>query len=217
MNSPFRIAFLGVDHPHGAGWRQSLTNFGDEIEITAILPGFSGGTASLEERHAGAARFDDVDDLIARGEFDGAIICLPNNEAPKAAARLAQAGKHVMIEKPAAGSAANLRPVIDGVSKSNVAFQTGFMWRYDEGANRLKDMVVDGRFGKIINVEITSVTSNVSRRDPDHYLFDREISTAGYFNWLACHYLDLLLYITGEKIVGVTARTGVFGTTPIEV
>lgn len=217
MSSPFRIAFLGVDHPHGAGWRQSLANFGDEIEITAILPGFGGGTASLEERHAGAARFDDVDDLIERGEFDGAIICLPNNEAPEAAARLARAGKHVMIEKPAAGSAADFRPVIDGVSKSNVAFQTGFMWRYDEGANRLKDMVVDGRFGKIINVEISAVTSNVSRRDPNHYLFDREISTAGYFNWLACHYLDLLFYITGEKIVGVTARTGVFGTTPIEV
>jgi len=217
MNSPFRIAFLGIDHPHGAGWRQSLANFGDEIKLNAILPGFGGETTSLEERHAGVPRFDSVDDLIAKGEFDGAMICLPNNEAPGAAARLAQAGKHVMVEKPTAGSAEDFRPVIDGVSKSKVAFQTGLMWRYDEGANRLKDMVVDGRFGKIINVEITSVTSDVNRRGPDHYLFDRKISQAGYFNWLACHYLDLLLYLTGEKIVGVTARTGVFGTTPVEV
>ncbi|RKX34096.1 MAG: hypothetical protein DRP71_08200 [Verrucomicrobia bacterium] len=217
MNPPFRIAFLGIDHPHGAGWRESLANFGDEIEITAILPGFGGGTTSLEERHAGVDRFDSIDELIARGEFDGAMICLPNNQAPEAAAKLARAGKHVMVEKPAAGSAEDFRAVIDAVSKSKVAFQTGFMWRYDEGANRLKNMVADGRFGKIINVEMTSVTSDVKHRGPDHYLFDREISTAGYFSWLACHYLDLLLYVTGEQIVGVTARTGVFGTTPVEV
>ena len=61
------------------------------------------------------------------------------------------------------------------------------------------------------------VTSDVKRRDPEHYLFERETSTGGFFNWLACHYLDLLLYVTGERITAVTARTGNFGATDIEV
>ena len=217
MSSPFRIAFVGIDHPHGAGWRKLLTNFDGEIEISALLPGFDGGTTSLEERYTGVERFDGIDELLANGEFDGAIVCLPNNEAPEAAAKLAHAGKHIMVEKPTAGSADDFQPVVDAVASSNVAFQTGFMWRYDEGANRLKDMVTDGRFGKIINVEMTSVTSDVKHRDPEHYLFDREISTAGYFRWLASHYLDLLLYVTGERVVNITARTGVFGATAIDV
>ena len=78
-------------------------------------------------------------------------------------------------------------------------------------------MVDDGRFGKIISLEMTFVNSDVKRRNPDHYLFDQEITSAGFFNRLACHFLDLMLYVTGQQVVGVTARTGVFGNTPIEV
>lgn len=217
MSTPFRIAFLGIDNPHGAGWRDLFKNFGDDLEITAILPGFGGATHSLEERLTHVPRFDSVEELIAGGEFDGAFIGLSNDEAPAAAEKLAGAGKHILLEKPVAGSAADAKPIIDAVAKSGVAFQTGYMWRYDELAERLRDMVEDNRFGKLVSVEINFVTSDVQRRNPSHYVFDREISTGGFFNWLACHYLDLLLYITGQKVVGVTSRVGVFGTTETEV
>jgi predicted dehydrogenase len=214
---PLRIAFIGIDHPHGAGWRKALLNLADEIELTAIVPRFGGATASLEERHAGAARFETVEELIAAGGFDGAIVCLPNNEAPAALVQLADAGKHILAEKPAAGSASDARKVADAVRGSGVAFQNGYMWRYDPGADRLREMVADGRFGKLISVEMSFLTSNVARRDPQHYLFDPVLSAGGFFNWLACHWLDLLLYVTGESVTAVTARVGVFGATPVEV
>ncbi len=47
---PFRLAFIGLDHPHGAGWRKALANLGEAVKITAIVPRFGGATASLEER-----------------------------------------------------------------------------------------------------------------------------------------------------------------------
>jgi predicted dehydrogenase len=181
------------------------------------VPGFGGATASLEETLSGVPRFDSVGALLADGAFDGAVVCLPNAEAPEAVRRLAEAGKHVLAEKPMAGAAAPLRPVVEAVRASGVAFQSGYLWRYDEGADRLRAMVRDGRFGKLASVEMTFVTSDVARRGPDHYLFDRAASTGGFFNWLACHWLDLLLYVTGEAVVGVTARVGVFGATPTDV
>ena len=217
MTAPFRIAFLGIDNPHGAGWRQLLQNFGDEIEITAIVPGFGGATASLEERLAHVPRFETVDELIREGSYDGAVICLSNDEAPTAAMKLAAAGRHILIEKPGAAHAEDVDSIALAVARSRVAFQTGYMWRYDEGANRLREMIADDRFGKLIGIEMLYVTSDVKRRDPDHYLFDREISSGGFFNWLACHYLDLLLYLTQRPVVGVTARTGVFGATKTDV
>src|SRR5688572_29201314 len=107
--TPFRIAFLGLDHPHGAGWRKALVNLGEAATISAIVPRFQGATASLEERHADAARFETVEGLITHGEFDGAIVCLPNNEGPAAVTALAAAGKHVLVEKPGAASAAEFQ------------------------------------------------------------------------------------------------------------
>ena len=217
MPDKTRIAFLGVDNPHGAGWRELLTNFSDEAEITALVPGFNNGTTSLEERHAHLPRFESVDELIADGDFDAAIVALPNDHAPQAAVQLADAGKHILVEKPLAGNAAAAHALVDAVADSGVAFQSGYMWRYDDAANRLRDMIQDNRFGKLISLEMTFVTSDVQRRNPGHYLFDRDISTGGFFNWLACHYLDLLLYVTNQQVTKVTARTGVFGATDCEV
>jgi UDP-N-acetylglucosamine 3-dehydrogenase len=217
MNSPRRLAFVGIDHPHGHGWRETLRTLEGDVEITAIVPGFNGGLTSLEERLAEVPRFETVGELIAGGEFEAAIVCLPNSENPAALVELAEAGKHLLAEKPAAASADEFRPVVDAVAAAGVAFQSGYMWRYDECATRLKQMVAEGRCGKLISQEITFVTSDVERRGPQHYVFDKQQSGAGFFNWLACHSLDLLLYITGQSVTAVTARTGVFGETPCEV
>lgn len=215
----FRVAFIGIDHPHGAHWRQLFGNFTNEIEFTAIVPAFNGSLASLEERYAGLPRFETVDDLVARGGhlFDGAMVCLPNCEAAAALTKLATAGKHILAEKPVCGSAADFRPAADAIRNAGVTFQNGYMWRYDEGSDRLRAMAHERRFGKLISVEMTYVTADVNRRGRDHYLFDPAISGGGFFNWLACHYLDLLLYITGETVVGVTARVGQFGSVPVQV
>jgi predicted dehydrogenase len=214
---PLRLAFLGIDHPHGAHWRQQLENFAEQAHLVALVPGLGGGTASLEERYAHLPRFASVDELLHWGQFDAAVVCLSNREGPPAIAALARAGKHVLAEKPVAASAEDAQPIVQAVAASGIAFQTGYMWRYDEAAGRLKDMVARGAFGKLISLEMTFVTSDAARRGKDHYLFDPQASGGGFFSWLACHWLDTLLYVTGRAVVGVTARCGVYGAVPLHV
>ena len=212
-----RLAFLGIDHPHGAHWRQMLGNFTGLVEIVGFVPGFGGESASLEEHFAELPRFDSVKSLLAGCQFDAAIVCLPNREGPAAIVELAQAGKHVLAEKPVAAGAVDARPVLAAVEQGGIAFQTGYMWRYDDLANRLKRMVEQGAFGQFISLEMTFVTSDIARRGPDHYLFDPAASGAGFFSWLACHFLDAMFYVVGRPVVGVTARTGVFGAVPSQL
>jgi predicted dehydrogenase len=212
-----RLAFLGIDHPHGAHWRQLTGTLAGEAEIVALSPGFGGGAASLEERYATLPRFDTVGQLVEGAKFDAAVVCLSNREGPAAIVELAKAGKHVLAEKPVAAGAADGRRIAEAVAASGIAFQTGYMWRYDEIVNRLRRMREQGAFGKLINIEMTFATSDIARRGSDHYLFDPAESKDGFFSWLACHWLDTLLYVTGQAIVGVTARTGVFGAVPARV
>src|SRR4029434_5373104 len=116
--------------------------------------------------------------------------------APPAMPALAAAGKHVLAEKPVAATAADAKQIVGAVEKSGVAFQTGYMFRYDDIVNRLRRMAQQGAFGKLISVEMTFVTSDVARRDADHYLFDPAASGSGFFSWLACHWLDAPLCVT---------------------
>jgi predicted dehydrogenase len=214
---PFRLALVGIDHPHGAHWRELLGHFRNEVEVVACMPGFGGSLASLEEQYAAVPRFDSVGELLADGRFDGALVCLPNNECPEAVRLLAEAGKHVLAEKPAAASADDARAMAEAVRRNGIAFQNGYMWRYDRAVDRLRRMVADGQFGKLISVEMTFGTSDARHRGVEHYLFDRQISGGGFFNWLGCHQLNLLPYIAGQAVVAVTARVGVFGEAPLEV
>ncbi|MFO0425712.1 MAG: Gfo/Idh/MocA family protein [Planctomyces sp.] len=210
MKRPVRVALVGIDHPHGAHWRELLRNFPNEIQMTAIVPGFGGALTSLEERYADLPRFETVDALVKGHDFDAALVCLPNDQTPEVIQKLSQTGRHLLCEKPLGRNADEAQDALRAVKDSGVAFQNGYVWRYDDAANRLKAMVAEGRFGKLFSVEMTYVTSDIVRRGPDHYLFDPSISGNGFFSWLACHHLDLLLYITGQRVVGVTARTGVF-------
>ena len=202
------------------GWRESLRQVLDAVEITALVPAFDNGTTSLEQQYTDLPRFETVEALLRDGGdlFDGALVCLPNNTGPDAVVQLAQAGKHILLEKPGAANAADARRMAEAVRTAGVAFQSGYMWRYEEGANRLRDMMADGSFGKLISLEMTWTTSNVFRRDPGHYLFDpKDSGPVGFFNWLGCHHLDLLSYVTSQTVTGVTARVGNFGGTPIDM
>ena len=202
------------------GWRESLRQVLDAVKITALVPAFDNGTTSLEQRYTDLPRFETVEALLRDGGdlFDGALVCLPNNTGPEAVIQLAQAGKHILLEKPGAANAADSRRMAEAVRTAGVAFQSGYMWRYEEGANRLRDMMTDGSFGKLISLEMTWTTSDVFRRDPGHYLFDPKVSgPVGFFNWLGCHHLDLLSYVTSQTVTGVTARVGNFGGTPIDM
>jgi len=214
MSGKIRIALIGIDHPHGMGWRESLTHVSDKLEVSALVPAFDSATSSLEERHAKLPRFESVTELIYSSDlFDGALVCLPNDQSPDAVIALANAGKHILLEKPGAANATDARRMAEAIRANQVSFQNGFIWRYDELANRLRKMVSDGRFGKLISVEMTWATSSVDRRGPEHYLFNLKQSGGGFFNWLACHHLDLLTYITGESVTAVSARVGNYGKT----
>ena len=66
MSEPFRIAFIGIDHPHGAAWRELFPHVGVPVEVAAIVPAFGGAVASLEEKYARVPRFKTVDQLLVR-------------------------------------------------------------------------------------------------------------------------------------------------------
>lgn len=219
MPTPMRLAVVGIDHPHGFAWRETLRAQGaDAVEIVAVVPRFDGAIASLEESLAGLPRFERVEDLLASGvPVDGALVCLPNDETPGAVAALAGAGKAVLVEKPLARTAAEAQPALEAVEAAGVAFGNGYLWRYDKLAERLRAMVADGRFGRLIHVEMSFVTSDARRRGEDHWLFDPTISGGGFFHWLGCHWLDLLLYVTNQSVVGVTARLGAYGASAVSV
>ena len=117
-----RVGVVGLAHYHVTGWVETLEGFPDELEIVALYdPDPERGRTlaplhhdpslrpALGDRYRGIPFETRLDDLIDRHDLDLALVTLPNADAPAAIARLAAAGIHLLVDKPAARSAGELR------------------------------------------------------------------------------------------------------------
>jgi predicted dehydrogenase len=225
-----RVGVVGLAQYHVTGWVETLEGFGDELEIVALYdPDPERGRTlapahhdpslrpGLGEAYRGLPFETDLDDFIARYDLDLALVTLPNADAPVAIERLAAAGTHLLIDKPAARSAAELRSAAAAVRATGVRAVVGLTRRYTPAARAARDLVAAGRLGRLMAAEASFATSSVAVRDPANLLFDRARSGGGVLSWLGVHDVDALLWLTGEPIDEVVAMTGSVGQPGLEV
>jgi predicted dehydrogenase len=159
----------------------------------------------------------DVDALLDRSDVSVVVITLPNADTPRMIVRAADAGKHVLCEKPSARTAAELRPAVDAIRRNNVKFAAYYIWRANPAILKLRELVQEGAIGRVTSAELRMVTTQVALRDPSHWLFQRDRAGGGIATWLGCHWLDLLRYISGQEVDEVVALTASVGGEAIDV
>jgi predicted dehydrogenase len=101
-------------------------------------------------RHAGAEAFVDWRELLTRPEVDIVIISTLHDSLAKIALAAIEAGKHVLVEKPAARTAAELVPVIAAAKIYGVKVRVGFNHRYHRSLQKAKSIVNSGALGDLM-------------------------------------------------------------------
>ena len=204
---PLRVAFVGIDNPHASAWRATVT-LHPEMEPVAFVARSPEETKTLQPEFERLPLYDSLDDLLDKTGFDAAVITLSNKEAAPACVTLANAGKHLLAEKTTARNAAEFQAVVDAVEANRVQWTTGYTWRFSPVSSDIRRMVKEGVFGDVWSWEGRYWTSTVTSRNPQHYLFSKDDSGGGMFNWLGCHSMDLMLYMLDDEVETVTATCG---------
>jgi predicted dehydrogenase len=213
-----RLGVIGIDHYHTTGWVESMEQFSDDIEIVALYdpdptmgqtlaPRFHDPSlsASLAPPYRDLPFYNHLDSLLARERLDIALVTLQNRDAPAAIERLAAASVHLLIDKPGARSAAEARRAYAAVERSGIRATVGLTRHFDPAWIQARELIEAGRLGRLMTAEAVFVTSSVRVRDPVNHLFHRELSGHGILLWLGIHYVDGLLWLTGQPIVEVQA------------
>ena len=158
-NDDLKIAIVGMRHGHvgrpgaGTGYLETLKHV-DGAEIVAYCE--DSDSALLDEagrHHPGAALYDNVDDLIAKQDFDTAWVVLPAAEVPPTGIKLADAGKHFYMEKQFARTSAELVELVRAIRRNGVKVLPGYPHRFNPVAQDLKRMIGDGVFGRVLDLE----------------------------------------------------------------
>ncbi len=94
-----------------------------------------------------SARWQDV---AAAPDVDLVVVATPHDVLPEITLAAIQAGKHVLVEKPAARSAAELEPVLAAAERGRVLVHVGFNHRYHRAFRKAREIVDAGVLGELM-------------------------------------------------------------------
>jgi len=99
--------------------------------------------------------YEGYDDLLADPDVDAVYVSTPHPMHAEWAIRAAEAGKHVLCEKPLTVSAAEAEDVIDSARKHDVFLMEAFMYRLHPQTRRLAELISCGAIGEVRAVDVT--------------------------------------------------------------
>jgi len=150
QTNKLRWGILGVAHIND----RLLPAF--KASQTADLRGIASRTRAKAEA---AAQKDDIplafgsyDELLKCDEIDAVYIPLPNQMHDEWTRKAADAGKHVLCEKPLTVHAAEAEALVDYCAKKNVRLMDGFMWPHHPRTAKLRKFLDDGGIGDVHKV-----------------------------------------------------------------
>ena len=168
------------------GRRTGRTRVGGNIEGQGAEDGFD---------FSGVRQFADASALIADPGVQLVDVCLPTPLHARFAVEALEAGKHLMVEKPLARTAAEADRVVaaaEAAAARGQVAECGMCMRFWPGWVWLKEAVDDGRFGRVLHAHFHRVTSH----PPGPFYADGE-ACGGALLDLHVHDTDFVQHVFG--------------------
>lgn len=122
-------------------------------ELIAIASRRAGAAAGILKKYApqldGVSTYDAPEDLLSDPLVQAVYIPLANEEHSEWALKAIAAGKHLLIEKPMAITAADIDAIAAAAAKSNIKVMEGFMYRFHPQQQRINEIVKSGLIGEV--------------------------------------------------------------------
>ena len=181
-----------VGHLHAA----ALTS-NQKSEFTSVLGRSPEKTNKFADQY-GVKAYTDLDAFLKESGVEAVCICTPHPAHRDPSVAAAEAGIHLLIEKPLASSLEDCDAILDAVEKSDVKLGMLCQRRFYEPCARIRECIESGKIGRPILGTVTVL----GWRDQDYYDSDSWRGTwkeegGGVLVNQAVHQLDLLLWYMG--------------------
>ncbi|HET7803007.1 MAG TPA: Gfo/Idh/MocA family oxidoreductase [Pseudolabrys sp.] len=165
--------------------------------------------AEARKRFAGdfsAKAYDTVAALCADPAVDAVYVATPHQFHREHATQAAEAGKHLLIEKPMALTLKDCTAIVETVRKSGVQAVVGHSHSFDAPARHVRRLIESGAFGRARMINALNYTDYLYRpRRPEE--LDTAKGGGAVFNQ-AAHQVDIVRLIADAPVRSVRAMTG---------
>ncbi len=192
--------FIGTVHARSARLAGARV-----VSVAASSPTSAQAAALALQTDRAAAS---AEELVEDPELDVVHICTPNHlHQPLAAAALA-AGKHVVCEKPLAMDAAGAEQLVAAAASADRQAAVPFVYRFYPTVREARERVRSGETGLVHLVHGTYLQDWLLRPEDGNWRVDETLGGASRaFADIGSHWCDLAEFVTGQRLVRLSART----------
>jgi predicted dehydrogenase len=191
----------------------STAKIGRDFVIPALQQAQNGTLAAIASRDLAKARalaattgaplaFGSYEEMLASRDIDAVYIPLPTSQHVDWAVKAADAGKHVLVEKPLALRAADIAPVIAARDRNKVVVAEAFMVTYHPQWHKVRELVQGGAIGRLRHVQGAFTYHNV---DPVNMRNRPELG-GGALPDIGVYPTVTTRFVTGKEPLRVQAR-----------
>ncbi|MFI8193519.1 Gfo/Idh/MocA family protein [Streptomyces sp. NPDC085946] len=179
-------------------------------ELVAVAEEVPGRAEEAAAQFGFASATRDWREVAADPRVRAVSVTAPNFLHREIGVAMAEAGKHLWIEKPVGLTAGDARAVADAVAAAGVQGAVGFNYRNAPAVETARDLIASGEIGTVTHARIRLFSDYAAHPEAAlTWRYERERGGSGVLGDLASHGADLARFLLGD-IVSVAADTAVF-------
>ncbi|HAY85837.1 MAG TPA: dehydrogenase [Chloroflexi bacterium] len=123
----------------------------------------------------------------------------PNNAHAEPCILAAQAGKHILCEKPLARTAEESKTMLDAVTKAGVKHMVAFNYRFVPAIRQIRNLIDSGALGQVYHFRAVYLQEWIMPHygTPKIWRLDKSVAGSGALGDLGAHIIDLAHYLVG--------------------
>ena len=177
-------------------------------EVVAIAGSSASSSQKAAEDLDVPKSFNSWRDLVQSESVDVVHVCTPNEFHAEISIAAAEAGKHVVCEKPISVSLEQALEMQKALNDTSVGFAIPFAYRFYPVVREIRQRIANGEAGVLHLVHGSYLQDWLADSESSNWRVDSTTGGASRaFADIGSHWCDLLEFVTGERIVRVMANT----------
>ena len=196
-----RYAVVGLGHIAQAAVLPAFAH-AKRCTLAALISEDESKLGELSQRYGVEHRFRDFDSALSSGTFDALYIALPNHLHCEYTVRAAEAGIHVLCEKPMAVTVAECEKMIYAAEVAGVKLMIAYRLHFEEANLRAVDIAQSGKIGDVRAVESVFAIDV----QPGNIRLQKELGGGSLYD-IGIYSINAARYLFRSEPVEVTALT----------
>ncbi|MBB3114763.1 putative dehydrogenase [Paenibacillus phyllosphaerae] len=182
----------------------------ENVELVAFVDVVAERSQAYADKY-GAEAFTDYKEMLAKVKPDAVSVNLPNALHAPVSIDAANAGAHVLVEKPMAATEEEALAMIEAAKKNGVFLMVGHNQRLMPPHVKAKEIIESGKLGKVLTFRTSFGHPGPEAWSVDgrnSWFFEKEDAIMGAMGDLGVHKSDFIRYLLNDEVSEVGAFIG---------